>query len=449
MKKVLSISYDILTIALLSTFGSFLLFNIYQLLNIVDPFNIYLALIPILFILVLICINKNPMLSNGEEENKESPMLNYLYYGLGFSSLGYLLFLLFDIRLINYRLQIIICILLALIVIIRKYIIYHTEMINIDDKISETVPEKKNLFSIYYINISKVFEIAMLLNNKIMTSMAKEKMKESSLDSDEQLSIDINLKYLEEIAQGLSYNKGFQKTNSEKNRVLENFDVKTTKSNLLEVIIRKGKIYGNDSDLIQGDLVIFKDVQLTLINQKETMDVMKMLLNGAFNGTVISGESNEMQIELNMASLINSLLKDCVYELSCQMPNGDFLITIPMTFENDFENSYNIYDLLVGKVTIIGIYKGVETGEPYRSVFELFSQASVATKPDPLPNIGYDEENVDYSLTPSSKAIGSLSASHTPILVSASNDSTLPPKTLSKRKHIDVIAIIQEINSLD
>lgn len=64
------------------------------------------------------------------------------------------------------------------------------------------------------------------------------------------------------------------------------------------------------------------------------------------------------EIEFDLSAMINSLLKDCVYELGCSVGNKKYMLTIPMTFENDFENSYNIYDLQVGSVTVAGIYRG-------------------------------------------------------------------------------------------
>ena len=70
--------------------------------------------------------------------------------------------------------------------------------------------------------------------------------------------------------------------------------------------------------------------------------------------------------------MINSLLKDCVYELGCSVGNKKYMLTIPMTFENDFENSYNIYDLQVGSVTIVGIYRGKRQYDKRLSLQEIF-----------------------------------------------------------------------------
>ena len=87
-----------------------------------------------------------------------------------------------------------------------------------------------------------------------------------------------------------------------------------------------------------------------------------------------------MQIEFDLSAMINSLLKDCAYELECKIQETKFLITIPMTFENDFENSYNIYDLQAGSVTVIGINRGVRKHKKRMSLQDIFSEKDSLTK---------------------------------------------------------------------
>ncbi|MBP3568651.1 MAG: hypothetical protein J6K04_05725 [Lachnospiraceae bacterium] len=106
--------------------------------------------------------------------------------------------------------------------------------------------------------------------------------------------------------------------------------------------------------LVLIDLVLLKNATLELLNAEESYAVTKMILNGAFKDTRISSNSDDVKIEFDLSAMINSLLKDCVYELGCSVGNKKYMLMIPMTFGNDFENSYNIYDLQVGSVTIVG-----------------------------------------------------------------------------------------------
>lgn len=126
-----------------------------------------------------------------------------------------------------------------------------------------------------------------------------------------------------------------------------------------------------------GDLVCLRNVTLSLMNEEDSYAVTKMILNGAFKDTKISSNSDDMQIELDLSAMINSLLKDCAYELECKTQETKFLITIPMTFENDFENSYNIYDLQAGSVTVVGINRGVRKHKRRKSCIRYNSIGNV------------------------------------------------------------------------
>ena len=290
-------------------------------------------------------------------------------------------------------------------------------------KINEDYDRDKKIFSLYYINTDKVYEIAMLLNNKIITGGTRENETGSSVDIKTSLGINSNLSYLEAIKGELGSSQEVH--DSVKSKVLENFDVKTTKSNMLARIISKAKDYDNATKV--GDLVRLRNVTLSLMNEEESYAVTKMILNGAFKDTKISSNSDDMQIEFDLSAMINSLLKDCAYELDCKIQETKFLITIPMTFENDFENSYNIYDLQAGSVTVIGINRGVRKHKKRMSLQDIFSEKDSLTK-----NGKY--ENQELQLESSIEE----------------NQNIIPPKNDEDDESetvIDVIAIIQEINS--
>lgn len=290
-------------------------------------------------------------------------------------------------------------------------------------KINENHDSDKKIFSLYYINTDKVYEIAMLLNNKIITGGTRENETGSSVDIKTSLGINSNLSYLEAIKGELGSSQEVH--DSVKSKVLENFDVKTTKSNMLARIISKAKDYDNASKV--GDLVRLRNVTLSLMNEEESYAVTKMILNGAFKDTKISSNSDDMQIEFDLSAMINSLLKDCAYELECKIQETKFLITIPMTFENDFENSYNIYDLQAGSVTVIGINRGGRKHKKRMSLQDIFSEKDSLTK-----NGKY--ENQELQLESSIEE----------------NQNIIPPKNDEDDECetvIDVIAIIQEINS--
>lgn len=298
--------------------------------------------------------------------------------------------------------------------------------ISLSDKheVNEEQKSDKKIFSLYYINTDKVYEIAMLLNNKIITGGTRENETESSVDIKTSLGINSNLSYLEAIKGELGSSKEVH--DGMKSKVLENFDVKTTKSNMLARIISKAKDYDDTSKV--GDLVCLRNVTLSLMNEEDSYAVTKMILNGAFKDTKISSNSDDMQIELDLSAMINSVLKDCAYELECRNQETKFLITLPMTFENDFENSYNIYDLQAGSVTVIGIKRGVRKHKRRKSLQEIFSE-----KDGPMGNGKYENQGLQLESSTEEKDCN---------IIPPKNDEDDESETV-----IDVIAIIQEINS--
>ena len=57
------------------------------------------------------------------------------------------------------------------------------------------------------------------------------------------------------------------------------------------------------------------------------------------------------------------ILKGLVYDESMKEPISEIIIKIPMEIQSEFENKYNINDLLIGHVSVVGIYKGIISEE--------------------------------------------------------------------------------------
>lgn len=395
------------------------------LLDIVHIFNItyfylpYILSVPVLLAVVL------KLLCTQRESQKE---VNGLYYALVLASVEYLMLVLIDTMLFPAKIKIVIYMITALYMLIYSKIkgAKTSGMEGEEDK----QERKKKIFSLYYINTEKVYEIAMLLNNRIVTSGTSENESESTLEKQTNIGINSNLKYLESVKGELGLSQNIQIHNGIKSKVLENFDVKTTKSNMLASIIAKANVYEGNENINLGDLILLKNASLVLLNAEESYAVTKMILNGAFKDTKISSNSDDMKIEFDLSAMINSLLKDCAYELGCIVGDKKFLLTIPMTFENDFENSYNIYDLQVGTVTVVGIYRGKRQYEKRLSLQEIFSENNEQKKV-------HTYENDDYRLQSSAKGKEEMF-----------DDINNKGKQSGEfQEVIDVIAVIQEINA--
>ena len=207
-------------------------------------------------------------------------------------------------------------------------------------------------FNLYYLNLNKVYEISMMINNVVISSYEKEtgsiitkkKYKKASLEGK------IDSEYLTSIKSILESGSSKEKTSSSK--VIEKLDVKTTKSILLKMIKNKTSEIKDLDQCNEGELVLLKNVKLSILDKKNLRQML-LLKRDALKGIQVEG------IEIN--NVISSMIKDYSYILSGILNTGKtkqkFVIKIPFEIENEFENNYNVDDILLGNVSIVGIYK--------------------------------------------------------------------------------------------
>lgn len=223
------------------------------------------------------------------------------------------------------------------------------------------------LFNVYYLNFSKVYEIKMMLSNIIKTDEAIETNQNDAIDAELQAKMGTKFLKLFTAEVGSNVKSG----SSDSQRVLENFKVTMTKSLILSEVIEKCKVISsNFKDIVEGQLVRVDNVSLSLENEMELRTV-KMFSNGSFKGMRLPEAGG---IDIN--NLFNSMFKDYSYKLKGELHDGDekLLIKIPLTFENEFENLYNVDDLFIGNVSLIGIYKGKTKINGLKNSFEFFQE---------------------------------------------------------------------------
>lgn len=230
------------------------------------------------------------------------------------------------------------------------------------------------LFNIYYLNFTKVYEIKMMLSNIIKIDQSVEVGNKDNIDAEIQAKMGTRfLKILNgEIGSDI-------KTGSiDSQKVLENFKVTMTKSLILNEVLEKCKIVNDFRNLTEGQLVRIDNVSLSLENEAELRTV-KMFSNGSFKGMHLPEAGG-----LDINNVFNSIFKDYSYKLKGKLNNVDeqILIKIPITFENEFENSYNVDDLFIGKVSLIGIYKGKIKINGLKNSFEFFQELGETSESD-------------------------------------------------------------------
>lgn len=284
--------------------------------------------------------------------------------------------------------------------------------------------QSNNLFNLFYINTSKVHEIAMLIDNKIMKTVEREQISEELLKQNTTIMLGSSDKW--------SAEKGYSKEDSSKKRVYENFDVKMTKSIMLRKIYETTqKSKDKQHKLMAGDLTIFENIEL----QQRNIDDTVMILN-ILQDSNIKNESSE-SLEINLNKMMDKMLDDFTIDYSFTYSkdgkdNEQYIIQLPYKSTENFENGYQHNDLQLGKLSLIGIYRGE---------IDFSERESISSKFLELMSDSYNQELQKGKDTGSGMKLSYNSFNPNDIQFEFHHR-----KLKGKLHLIDVIAIIQELN---
>ena len=231
---------------------------------------------------------------------------------------------------------------------------------------------KSRDFNIYYLNFTKVYEIAMMINNVILSKIEKDRTKsfEEQYGFTSSVSAQGSKLFLDGIKASISTDS--KETTFSSSRVIETLDVKTTKSILLRRVIEQCMKINSFDSSSEGDLIKIDDVKLELLDE-ESLRQFLVLRRDALKGMRVEG------VEVN--NLVSSMLQDYAYILKGTINKEgidyhceeEIIIKIPLEIQTEFENKYSIDDLLIGHVSIVGVYKGlVEEGFISSNTFTFF-----------------------------------------------------------------------------
>jgi len=289
--------------------------------------------------------------------------------------------------------------------------------------LSTKTEHKDELFNLFYINTPKVHEIAMLIDNKIMKTVESERTSQQITKSN------FSLRLNKSGTDGTSLSHITE--DSIKNSVYESFDVKITKSIMLRTIYSYIKREQTKKSEELGNILLFRNVELEQFNTDDTVMVLNILKDGTIN-PFIEGDN----FELNLSKMIDRLLEDFTIDYIFENNGKKYLIRIPYKSSEYFENSYSHNDLQLGKLSVIGIYRGEIDFTHINSIssrfLEFFSQSY-------KNELNQNNRNRQLELKLSSN-------------INDDNDYefNIEHKKLKGKYHlIDLIAIIQEINIKD
>lgn len=284
--------------------------------------------------------------------------------------------------------------------------------------------EKDNLnFNIYYLNFSKVYEIKMMIDNIVKSTIQREKSDEdeSSKKKRTKLSSRLGNKFTSNMTSEIGYESVNRSITSSK--LVESLDVIITKSTLLREIIGKCKPFKNLNEYNEGDLLKIDKIKLQLIDE-ETLRGILVLRRNALKGAYIEGTG------LDINNFISSMIQDYSYIFKGFFDDAKkdvIIIKIPMDIENEFESKYDVSDLLIGHLSLIGVYKRVVT--------ENFIKKNTFTF---FTNLESSQQEIEPKIFPSSKIEDG-------VLKSQGHSLELDNNKI-KYHFIDTIALIQDVH---
>ena len=214
-------------------------------------------------------------------------------------------------------------------------------------KINESIELQAESFNIYYLNFLKTYEISMMIDNEVISSRIKERTNEFS--NTKTTTLDGKLSYLAQASASINQSK--TSVQNAVSKIIETFEVKTTKSRLLDKIINKCIKVTSCNDIKEGQLVKIDEIQLQILNEENLRQII-VLKGDTLKGMNVEG--------IQISNIVSSMLQDYAYLLYAKLNSGEkIIIKIPLDLQSEFENKYSINDLLIGKVSIIGIYKSL------------------------------------------------------------------------------------------
>lgn len=221
------------------------------------------------------------------------------------------------------------------------------------------------LFTVYYMNRDKVFEMRMLLDNRLRTGHTGEKTGTTSSEANINAEADAKVPFLTELQGRVEGKIGHEK----QTRMVDTLEYIHTKSRMLSDIIARCNIFeGNSAN--EGDLVYIDDVNLELLNEDEVRALVA-IMTGTLDGFTVP-ESGGLDIGHMFQSIVKAGASFKLRGEAGHGCGGPILLKIPIDSGSLFESGYSIDDLLIGKVGVVGICKGKVKTNDLRSSFDYF-----------------------------------------------------------------------------
>ena len=273
------------------------------------------------------------------------------------------------------------------------------------------------LFTVYYMNQEKVFEMRMLLDNQIKTGGSNTETSSTKGGATAEGNGEIKAPLIAK----LKANAGGSFEHGRQHEMVDNLEYINTKSRLLADVMSKCVV---PSGVLpeEGSLVYVPGIELELINESECRALVTVM-NGTFDGLSVPEAQG-----LDIGHMMQSFTKTgASFKLTGKGKAASGLknafLKIPIDSADLFESHYSIDDLLIGCVDVIGIYKGEVSEQQLRSSYDYFQANSTKNKPPA-------DDFIDGNAGDRPHEEGESEA-----------------QSNSKRSYIDILAIIQPVKT--
>ena len=229
----------------------------------------------------------------------------------------------------------------------------------------ERKPDTPRLFTVYYMNQEKVYEMRMLLDNRVQTGQTSESTDATANEASLDVEAGVKLPFLNGLKGELNGKHGHEK----QAKMVDTLEFINTKSRMLSTIIDHCDDFKAESTK-EGGLVYIGDVSLNLLNENEVR-ALATVMSGTLNGIKVPEAGG-----LDIGNMLQSFIKTgASFKLRGSISDntqGNILLKIPIDGTDLFESRYSIDDLLIGKVGVVGICKGKVKPSELRSSYDYF-----------------------------------------------------------------------------
>lgn len=232
-----------------------------------------------------------------------------------------------------------------------------------------------DLFTVYYMNHSKVYEMRMLLDNTLWKDSSNEEDKATSGNAEIHAKGETKVPIFPKFTAQANGNLGHEK----RTKMIDTFEYINTVSRMLADIKRNCLDFGKE-ERSEGDLVYIDNVRLSLLNEDEVRTLITVM-SGTFDGITIP-EAGGLDVGHLFQSFIKSGTSFKLIGRIGDEESSNIILKIPIDGADLFESGYSVDDLLIGKVGIIGICKGKVKPSDLPSSYEYYQTKGKTTEPE-------------------------------------------------------------------